>query len=156
MHPDLARGERPIGTPPERPHRGWRVLARHQLGALVATLVDFGTMIACVHAGLRPVSGTAIGAACGAIVNFTLGRRWIFPTGSPRRLDRQALRYAVVSLSSLGLNTLGEHVAHDLAHVQYVLARVLVAGVVGLGWNFPLHRGWVFAPRPGAERARRG
>ena len=113
----------------------------------MATLVDFGTMIACVHAGLPPVAGTAIGAGCGAVTNFTLGRHWIFPTRTPGRLDGQALRYGVVSLASLALNTLGEFVVHDLAHVQYVIARVMVSGVVSLGWNYPLQRGWVFAPR---------
>lgn len=122
-------------------------MARHQLGALAATLVDFAVMIGCVHAGLPPVAGTAVGAGSGAVANFSLGRHWIFPAGSPERVRRQAVRYAVVSLASLALNTLGEFVVHDVAHVQYVLARVVVAGVVGLAWNYPLHRAWVFAPR---------
>ena len=103
-------------------------------------------MVACVHIGLTPVGGTAIGASVGAVVNFTLARRWIFPARSHARIDAQAVRYAVVSLGSLALNTLGEHLAHDRGHMQYVLARGLVAGAVGLGWNFPLHRSWVFAP----------
>ncbi len=131
------------------PARGWRGVARHQAGALVATLVDFGTMIACVRAGLPPVAGTAIGASCGAVTNFSLGRHWIFRVVSPGRIQGQALRYAIVSLSSLALNTLGEFVVHDVAHVQYIVARLIVAGVVGVGWNYPLHRGWVFAERGG-------
>jgi putative flippase GtrA len=124
----------------------WRVVARHQAGALAATVVDFATMIGCVHAGLAPVAGTAIGASAGAVTNFQLGRRWIFAKGTAGKIPVQAARYAAVSVASLGLNTLGEFVLSNLLHVQYVLARVVVAAVVGVGWNFPLHRSWVFAP----------
>jgi putative flippase GtrA len=144
---------------PTRPHReaptvngGWRVVARHQLGALGATLVDFATMIGAVHAGASAVAGTALGASVGALVNFALARQWIFPAGATAPIDRQAVRYALVSLSSLALNTLGEHLFHDVAHVQYVVARVIVAGGIGLGWNYPLHRNWVFGER-GARSA---
>ena len=125
----------------------WRVVARHQIGALVATAVDFGTMIALVHAGLSPVAGTAIGASCGATANFTMGRHWIFPADTPARVHRQITRYAIVSAASLGLNTLGEFVMHDVLHMQYVVARLIVAVLVSLAWNYPLHRAWVFASR---------
>jgi putative flippase GtrA len=138
--PGRSRGARPSGV-----RGGYYALARHQLGALGATLVDFATMIACVHAGLTPVAGTALGAGVGAAANFALGRYWVFPAGLPGRARRQAIRYALVSLSSLALNTLGELLLHDVAHMQYVLARVVVAGAVSLAWNFPLQRGWVFA-----------
>ena len=128
-------------------HRGWRVVARHQLGSLVTTGVDFSAMIALVHLGLTPVAGTAIGATCGAVTNFALGRHWIFPADAPARVHRQAVRYAIVSAASLGLNTLGEFVMHDLLRVQYVVARLIVAVVVSLSWNYPLQRAWVFASR---------
>ncbi len=135
------------------------MLARHQLGALAATAVDFTVMIVCVRAGLRPTPATALGAACGAMTNFTLGRQWIFAAargvvGAKGPLHRQAMRYVAVSLASLGWNTVGEFVVHEVAHVQYVVARVIVSGVVGVCWNYPLHRLWVFAPPPPAgERA---
>jgi putative flippase GtrA len=122
----------------------WLVLARHQVGALAATIVDFTTMIVWVHTlGASPVLGTAIGAACGAVTNFVLARRWIF-RDSAGGAPEQALRYALVSLGSLGLNALGEFVAHDVAGIPYVLARVLVALAVGVCWNFPAHRAFAF------------
>jgi putative flippase GtrA len=111
----------------------------------VGTFLDFATMIACVQLGLAATLGTAIGAACGAVTNFSLGRYWIFRAKTPDRVHRQALRYGVISLGSLALNTLGEFVLHDVARVEYVVARVFVAAAVGLAWNFPLQRGWVFA-----------
>jgi putative flippase GtrA len=132
-----------------------RLLFRHQIGATAATLVDFSTMIALVRVGLTPVQATACGAACGAVTNFTLSRRWIFDAAHAHA-GAQALRYAAVSLASLLLNAAGEHVFHDLLHVQYVLARVIVSVAVSVLWNFTMHRLFVFrappSPKPAAHR----
>jgi putative flippase GtrA len=101
-------------------------------------------MILCVEElALSPVAGTAIGATLGAITNFSLGRAWIFrrKTGHPAA---QAARYLLVSAASAGWNALGEHLVHDVAHMQYVLGRALVAIVVSVFWNFPMQRRVVF------------
>jgi putative flippase GtrA len=137
---------RPLATP-STDSRGagmWRTLGRHQLGAMIAGGADFGAMIVCVEIlGRTPVTGTAIGATLGALTNFGLGRAWIFRSvGNPP--VAQAARYALVSAASAGWNALGEHVVHDLARVQYVLARALVAVAVSLLWNFPAQRRFVF------------
>jgi putative flippase GtrA len=122
----------------------WRTLGRHQLGSVIASTVDFGTMILCVEVfRLSPVAGTAVGATLGACTNFALGRAWVFRRQSGQPAP-QALRYALVSAASAGWNSLGEHLMHDLAHVQYVLARAFVALCVSLLWNFPLQRRFVF------------
>lgn len=121
-----------------------KTFLKHQVGAVVATVVDFGTMIALVSgAGLLPAAGTAVGASAGAVTNFTLGRLWIFEARAGRTRD-QAMRYAAVSAASLLLNTLGEHLLATILGVPYVLARVIVAVLVSVGWNFPLHRRFVF------------
>jgi putative flippase GtrA len=122
----------------------WRTLGRHQLGSLIATLVDFGTMIACVEVlAISPVGGTAVGAALGGVTNFALGRTWIFREQSGR-LGGQAVRYALVSAASACLNALGEHLVHDRGHVQYITARALVSIFVSLLWNYPMQREFVF------------
>jgi putative flippase GtrA len=127
-----------------------RTLGRHQIGALVATAVDFGVMIFCVERlGYSPVLATAVGATLGALTNFSLGRAWIFRV-SNGRIREQAARYVLVSAGSSGWNSMGEHVMHDLAHVQYVVARVIVAVSVSLLWNFPMQRRFVF--REGSVR----
>ena len=101
-------------------------------------------MIALV-AGLKlaPGLGAMSGAAVGGTINFMLGRHWIF-----RRQDdpasNQALRYAGVSIVSLILNGAGEHLLASVWHVQFVLARVVVALLVALLWNYPVQRHFVF------------
>jgi putative flippase GtrA len=120
--------------------------ARHQMGALVATGMDFLAMIAWVESGIAgPVSGAAVGAATGATVNFLLGRQWIFRAyGSPWG---QAVRYVLVALGSLGWNSLGQHLMLSSTRLPYVASRIIVAAAVGLCWNFPLHTHFVFTRR---------
>jgi putative flippase GtrA len=125
--------------------RSLGLLARHQTGALVASAVDFLMMICWVELRLgSSVSGAAVGAASGAITNFILGRRWIFQAGG-RSASGPALRYALVSAGSLGLNSLGQYLALRLIGLPYVMCRVIVAVLVGVCWNFPLHRRFVFS-----------
>jgi hypothetical protein len=51
-----------------------------------------------------------------------------------------------VSAGGAGLNATGEHLLHDLARVDYLLARCFVAAAVSLFWNFPMQRRFVFSP----------
>ena len=104
-------------------------------------------MIAAVEwAGLSPVHATALGAAVGAGTNFLLLRYWAY-----RRADAAAspqfLRYAVVAVASMALNTGGEHLLVDIVKVQYILARGIVAVVVSNAWNYPMQRFFVFGDR---------
>lgn len=126
------------------------LLGRHQLGALVTTIVDFSTMIALVQlAHARPSIATVVGAAIGAVTNFTLGRYWIFDRRDTLggRAPGQALRYALVSAASLALNAAGVWLLAERATLPYVIARTLVAVFVSLAWNFPMQRRFVFRAR---------
>jgi putative flippase GtrA len=132
----------------------WQTLVRHQLGAIISTAVDFGTMVLLVEVwGASPVLGTSLGASLGAVSNFGLGRQWIF-RGHSGVVGWQAVRYGAVSVMSAGWNAFGEHLMHDLAHVQYVVARTLVAIAVSVAWNFPMQRRFVFAEGKAHEDCR--
>jgi len=121
-----------------------RTFARHQAGALFVTALDFAVMSALVRwAGLSAVLGTVFGAATGGVTNFVLGRRWIFAT-TEANAHGQAVRYAAVSLTSLLLNAAGEWIFHDGLGLQFQVARILVATIVSVAWNFPMHRTFVF------------
>jgi putative flippase GtrA len=127
--------------------KGALMLGRHQVAALVATAVDFATMIALVElAGARAPVATAVGACSGAVTNFALGRTWAFGARDGA-IGPQAARYAVVSSASAAWNAFGEWLAHDVANVPYVLARACVALVVSLAWNYPMQRWFVFRHR---------
>jgi putative flippase GtrA len=125
-----------------------RVFIRHQIGSVVSTAVDFSTMIAWVELGIgSPVSGTAIGATAGALSNFILGRQWIFAARG-RPVAGQMVRYAMVSASGLGWNTLGQALLLKATGLPYPLTRAMIAIAVGVLWNFPLQRWFVFRKPP--------
>src|SRR6266487_1398687 len=71
-----------------------RLLGKHQLSANFATVVDFGVMVLAVEMlHVSPVVGTVLGATCGAVANFSLGRYWTFQA-TAGDAPGQALRYA--------------------------------------------------------------
>jgi putative flippase GtrA len=118
--------------------------ARHQIGSILTTAVDFAAMITWVELDLgSPVSGTAVGAATGALFNFFLARHWIFGAHG-RSLYGQIFRYALVSAASLGWNTLGQYLLLKATGLPYPLTRALIAIAIAVFWNFPLHRSFVF------------
>jgi putative flippase GtrA len=135
----------PIAVTAPRPRaRLWTLLGRHQLAAIVCTGVDFGVMGLAVELfDVDPVLATLLGALCGGITNFLLARRWIFEAHEDRAAP-QALRYALVSGTSAGLNAFGEYITHTVLGVKYFGARMIVAALVSLFWNFPMQRYFVF------------
>lgn len=130
------------------------LLSQHQLSSLVATGIDYCVMIACVSLlQLTPVAGTVVGALFGAVTSFTLGRLWVFDDAHKGHLGGQLARYALVSLLSLCANAGGEWLLLR-AGLQYLVARVITSAVVGVAWNFPLHRHFVFRAGAARQRAR--
>jgi putative flippase GtrA len=122
-------------------------LRRSQVAALIATVVDFSTMISLIEfAGVWYVAATAAGAFVGAVVNFFLGRHWSFTAGH-QPIHGQFARYAIVSAVSLALNTLGVYLLTDYAGFHYTISRAITAVSVALLFNFPLHRRFVFGRR---------
>jgi putative flippase GtrA len=93
--------------------------------------------------GVWYVLATAMGAALGAITNFLLGRHWAFDAShAPAR--GQALRYALVSLGSLLLNAGLVYLITEKLGVNYVGSKAVTALLVGVVYNFPLQRWFVF------------
>lgn len=115
---------------------------RYQFGSVLATGTDWLVMIALVELlRIGPVTATALGATAGGIVGFTLGRRWVFRVSGS--VPHQALRYAAVWAVGTALNAGGEHVLLALLG-NYLVARFIVAIVVGIGWNYEMGRRFVF------------
>ena len=121
-----------------------RSFTRAQVASATATGVDFGllfSMTEMLHVWY--VISVATGAAAGAITNFLINRHWSFEaTHGP--WHSQALRYTLVSLGSLLLNTGGTWAVTELARVPYGFSVVAVSVVVGFVYNYPAQRHFVF------------
>jgi putative flippase GtrA len=122
----------------------WKALGRAQIASLAATVVDFGTLFFATEVlGVWYVLSTGLGAFLGAITNFSLNRFWSFEA-THVAWGPQAFRYALVSAGSLGLNMLGVWSFTEGFGWKYGVSKVVTAFVVGLLFNFPLHRRYVF------------
>jgi putative flippase GtrA len=92
------------------------------------------------------VAATAVGAFCGAVTNFTLGRVFTYKVSDAPVLGH-AVRYVLVSGAGLGLNAAGEYLFAIVLGVQYLAARVITSIIVSTAWNYPLQRSFVFSRR---------
>lgn len=117
---------------------------RAQASSLIATGVDYFGMVCLVEfAHVWYVAATAIGALGGAVSNFLLGRYWSFQA-THGKTRQQALRYAVVSSGSLLLNSAGVYLITEFLSLPYPISRIITGLLVGVFFNFPLHRRFVF------------
>lgn len=122
-----------------------------------ASWIDLGTaFILFAFAHFAPWISTAIGAFVGGVINCILNYRFTFHARScPWKAV--IVKYALVWLGSLLLNSGGtELLYYGLIHWPWLeevgfkpdgyfaAARLIVSGVVSLGWNFLLQRNFVY------------
>ena len=123
---------------------------RAQLSSGIATIADFGTLALLTEwGGVWYVASTAVGAIAGAITNFLINRYWVFEGASEvkgRGVVRQSWRYTLVSVGSWGLNVAGVWWITESWGVYYIWSKAGVAILVGIAYNYPLHRWFVFSP----------
>ena len=117
---------------------------RAQVTALVATATDFTVMIFFKEfLGSWYMVAVVIGTLVGGFVGFMLGRYWAFISTEVRSI-KQAKKYLVVMAGSFMLNVGGVYLMVEDFHFQYIIAKVVVAVIVGIGFNFFLQRYFVF------------
>jgi putative flippase GtrA len=120
---------------------------RAQLSALAATAADWGLMTLLVASGVHYLLGSVAGSLLGAGTDFALKRSWAFGAAADPA-GRQAARYGLVSLASAGWNALAAYLLVDGLGAPEVPGVIAASVVVGLVWNYPLHRFYVFASPP--------
>lgn len=142
---DLPQGREATGESVLRSLLDARLLGRHQLAAMLATVVDFSLMIALVQlAGLPPPIATVLSAISGGIVNFTVSRQWAYKSRHRGTTPSQALRYGMVSFGGALLNAGLLGVVLASVAVPYLAARAVVAIAVSVLYTYPLHTRLVF------------
>ena len=123
---------------------------RAQTSAVLATATDFLFMVFCYQIlGLPLWLAVACGPIVGGIVNFSLNRYWSF-RASRDGLAWQLFSYMSVCLLSAAANSVGVLVLVEHTALAYFPARVMIALVVALVINYPLHRFVVFTAKGSA------
>lgn len=128
--------------------------------AQFASWVDLGTsFVLFAFAHFSPWVSTALGALAGGIINCILNYRFTFHAQTcPWKAV--VVKYFIVWVGSLLLNSFGtQFLYYGLMHWPWLetlgfktdgyfaAARLIVSGVVSLGWNFLLQRSFVYQNR---------
>ena len=128
---------------------------RAQLSAQFATLADFILTYVCFQwLGIYYVMATSIGAITGGIVNCVINYKWAFAT-KDCQFKWVFFKYVLVWIGSFLLNVGGVYLLVELLkHHTYlwerasgfylIIAKIIVAVIVSVGWNYILHRYFVF------------
>ena len=117
---------------------------RYNIVAGLATATDFLVLVLLTEAfQLWYMFSAVTGAISGGVVSFIFERNWAFHKrhGS---IYMQTLKYSAVWVTSILLNTSGLFLLVEYLHIHYILSKVIVAIVIGLGFNFFTHKYFVF------------
>ncbi|MBK9255940.1 MAG: GtrA family protein [Saprospiraceae bacterium] len=121
-----------------------KTFIRAQLVSICATTVDFLISILLHHLlGMYYVTATTIGAFCGSITSFSLGRNWVF-LNRRGRLSIQFLRFVIINGFSIFGNTTGVFFFKENFDISFIASRVIVAILIGIFFNFFMNRYFVF------------
>ncbi len=121
---------------------------RWGFAALAATTLDFTVLTTLTEVfSVYYVISTALGALCGGTLSFLLGRNWAF-FNKANNIFGQAGRYLIANISSIALNTSGVYLLTEvISDNHYLVSKVIVASCIGLLYNFPMQRYFVFRKR---------
>lgn len=117
---------------------------KSQASSFAATVVDHGMLAICTELlGIYYIHSKIIGASCGAVVSFLLGKTWAFK-GSTRSSTSQLIKYIGTSITSAYLNVQGVYILTEHYNIQYFISSLIVALVVSVFFNFFMYRYFVF------------
>jgi len=123
----------------------FRSMIRWLFSAMSATALDFfvlTTSTELLH--IHYVASTALGALSGGVCAFLLGRNWAF-FNRENGIFGQAGRYIMTNFGSICLNTLGVYLLTEVvSENHYLVSKVIIASMIGLCYNFPMQRYFVF------------
>jgi len=115
-----------------------------QVASLSASIIDFLTTLVCTQVfHIWYVVGSVIGTTAGGVVNFMMGRNWVFGS-KEKNINIQILKYVLVWSGNLLLTTGGVFLVTHYLHVNYILSKIIVSGTVGTGYNFLMQKKFVF------------
>jgi putative flippase GtrA len=117
---------------------------RANLSSALASGLEWVFVTALVVVGAHYLAAAAAGAITGAVTDFSLKRHWAFDRAHQAPLGREGVRYLGVSAGSLALNLPVAYGLVDGLGIPAVPGVIAASVIVGLAWNYPLHRWWVF------------
>lgn len=89
------------------------------------------------------VIASTTGTFFGGIINFLIGRNWVFDSKN-RKAHHQAVRYGIIWSGNLLLNTGGMYLMTKVLKVHYLVSKLFVSLIVGFCYNYTMQKRYVF------------
>jgi putative flippase GtrA len=139
--------QNPIAAPPRRHHlfREVRHFLRANVSSMTASGLDWVLVTALVVLRLHYLAAAAVGALTGAMADFSLKRHWAFRRVKTGAVHEESLRYLGTSAASLVWNLVAAYLIVDGLGMRPVPGVIAASIIVGVFWNYPLHRFYVFS-----------
>lgn len=90
-----------------------------------------------------PLTGGIAGTVFGGIVNFLIGRYWVFKDNMGA-ISLQGRRYFLVWTGNLAANSFLLYLLIKIFSVQYLIAKITTSLLVALLYNYHLQKRYVF------------
>lgn len=114
------------------------------ISSSIASFFDYLVTIFLVNfLEVDVVIASTIGTVCGGVLNFMIGRTWVFESRK-RKVREQAIRYGMVWVGNLILNVGGMYLMTKKLRIHYVFAKLIVSLIVGFCYNYTLQKKYVF------------
>jgi len=124
------------------------IFLKAQVSAFVGGVVDYGIMIFFTEVfDVHYTISIAIGGVIGAVVNFSLNKKWTFyskDTPYKSSLLPQFLKFVAVVANSIILKSSGTYAITTFLKLDYKISRIIVDLIVSLAFNFTFQKYWVF------------
>ncbi|MDD3788508.1 MAG: GtrA family protein [Petrimonas sp.] len=131
------------------------LFSKAQVSAFFGGIVDYGVMVFVTEVfHVHYTVSIAIGGIVGAIVNFTINKKWTFnskETEYRNTLLQQLLKYFVTVTNSIILKSTGTYFLTTLLGIDYKISRIFADLVVSTCFNYTLQKQWVFKKVPNSK-----
>ncbi len=117
----------------------------------IATIIQYVIFIALVELGkVEAVTASALGYGLSSIFNYLLNYHFTFSSNAKHHIA--AVKFAIVVIIGLTLNSLIMYVLVNGFDCHYLLAQIISTGIV-LIFNFIIHKYWTYKTKIGSHNA---
>ena len=120
---------------------------RANASSMLASALDWLLITLLVGVHVHYLFAATVGALVGALTDFSIKRHWAFMRGAVGAVQHEAMRYIAASGTSLAWNLLLSYALVDGMHIPAVPGVIAASIIVGIAWNYPVHRFFVFASK---------
>jgi putative flippase GtrA len=124
------------------------IFTKAQVSSFFGGIVDYCIMILCTELlGIHYTISIGIGGIIGAIVNFSINKKWTFQSKEStykHSSTNQLIRFALVVANSIALKAAGTYCFTTFCGIKYGISRIITDLIVSVLFNYMLQRHWVF------------